>query len=185
MKLLIYLSYFFFISEFVLMLLKRSKKALVTKRNDKGSLLIMWVNVPISLTAGFYIEGYGVSGFSNDIVYCAGLVIFLFGLVLRWCAIFQLKKAFTVDVAISKDQALKTEGLYKKIRHPSYTGFLLILVGLSIAMCNIISFLFITVLNFITISYRILVEERVLTEEFGDDYIKYKSTTKKIIPGIY
>ena len=181
MKLLIYLSYFFFISEFVLMLLKRSKKTAVTRRNDKGSLLIIWISVPVTLTAGFYIEGFGIWGFSNDIVYYSGLLIFLIGLILRWCAIFQLKNAFTVDVAISKDQAIKTDGLYKKIRHPSYSGLLLMLVGLSIAMNDVISFFVISVTNFITISYRIIVEERVLTDEFGDSYKKYKSITKKII----
>jgi protein-S-isoprenylcysteine O-methyltransferase Ste14 len=185
MKLLIYLSYFFFISEFVLMLLKRSKKTTVTRRNDKGSLLIIWVSIPVTLTAGFYIEGFGLWSFSNNIVYYSGLLIFLFGLILRWCAIIQLKNAFTVDVAISKDQAIKTDGLYKKIRHPSYAGLLLMLVGLSIAMNDVISFFVISFTNFITISYRILVEERVLTDEFGDSYQKYKSATKKIIPGIY
>lgn len=185
MKLLIYLSYFFFISEFVLMLLKRSQKTTVTRRNDKGSLLIIWISVPVTLTAGFYIEGFGIWSFSNNIVYYTGLLIFLIGLILRGFAIFQLKKAFTVDVAISKDQVIKTDGLYKKIRHPSYSGLLLILVGLSIAMNDVISFFVISITNFITISYRIFVEERVLTDEFGDSYIKYKSTTKKIIPGIY
>ena len=185
MQILIYLAYFFFASEFVLMLLKRSKKTTVTKRNDKGSLIIIWISIPVTLTAGFYIEGYGISGFTNDIVYFSGLLIFLFGLILRWAAIFQLKKAFTVDVAISKDQTVKSDGLYKIIRHPSYAGLLLMLTGLSIAMNNIISFLLISIINFITVSYRIIVEERILTEAFGDDYKKYKSATKKLIPGVY
>jgi protein-S-isoprenylcysteine O-methyltransferase Ste14 len=185
MKLLIYISYFFFISEFVLMLLKRSKKTSAAKQNDKGSLLSLWFSIMITLTAGFYITFYGLWSFSNNIIYYSGLIIFLFGLILRWCAILQLKKAFTVDVAINKDHILKTDGLYKKIRHPSYLGLLLILVGLSVAMNNVISFFIISIINFIVINYRIYIEEKVLIEEFGDFYEKYKAKTKKLIPGIF
>jgi protein-S-isoprenylcysteine O-methyltransferase Ste14 len=185
MELLIYLSYFFFLSEFVLMLIKRSKINSVSKRNDKGSLLILWFSIIISITAGFYFEGYGIWGFSNIIIYYTGVIIFLAGLILRWGAIFQLKKAFTVDVAINKYHPLKTDGLYKKIRHPSYSGLFMILCGLSVAMNNIISLLVISISIFISVSYRILIEEKLLTDEFGQEYEAYKSKTKKIIPGIY
>jgi|WetSurMetagenome_2_1015567.scaffolds.fasta_scaffold47423_1 protein-S-isoprenylcysteine O-methyltransferase Ste14 len=185
MELLIYLSYFFAISEIVLLISKRSKEKSASKRNDKGSLLILWFSIIISITAGFYFEGYGILGFTNKIIFYSGVLIFLTGLILRWGAIFQLKKAFTVDVSINKYHTLKTDGLYKKIRHPSYSGLLLILTGLSIAMNNIISFLIISISIFISISYRILIEEKLLTDEFGEKYKTYKSKTKKIIPGIY
>jgi protein-S-isoprenylcysteine O-methyltransferase Ste14 len=185
MKLTIYLSYFFFISEFVLMMVKRSDKKSTSKRKDKGSLLILWFSIIVSLTAGFYFEGFGIWGFSNIYIYYAGILLFLAGLILRWGAIFQLKKEFTVDVAINKDHSLKTGGLYKKIRHPSYSGLFFILAGLSFSMNNFISIIIISVSIFISISYRIQIEEKLLTDEFGEEYESYKSKTKKIIPGIY
>ena len=185
MKYLIYLSYFFFISELVLLILKRAKKTPAIRQNDKGSLLILWCTIIITLTAGFYIANYGIWDFSNIIILYSGLIIFLSGIILRWCAIFQLKKAFTVNVAVNQEQTLKTDGLYKKIRHPSYLGLLLILAGLSIAMNNVISFLIISPPIFFAVNYRIYVEENVLTDEFGESYMEYKAKTKKLIPGLY
>ena len=185
MKLIIYLSYFFFLSEFVLMLLKRSKKASVSKRSDKGSLLILWFSIIISLTAGFYISNYSLGSFANMIAYYPGLLIFLAGMILRWSAILQLKKAFTVDVSVNKEHLLKTDGLYKKIRHPSYLGLILILTGLSVAMNNLISILIIIISIFAAVSYRINIEEKLLAEEFGDSYERYRADTRKIIPGIF
>ena len=167
------------------MILKRSKKSSVAKQDDKGSLLILWLSIIITLTIGFYIASISYLSFPNDIVKYSGLLIFLIGIILRWTAIFQLKKAFTVDVAITKDHALKTDGLYKIIRHPSYLGLYLILFGLSLAMTNIISFLIISIIMFMTINYRIYVEEKILTEQFGESYINYKDITKKLIPWIY
>lgn len=185
MKLIIYLSYLFFVSELALLILKRSKKPSAIRRNDKGSLLILWCTIIITLTAGFYIANYGSWGFSNNTILYFGIIIFLSGVILRWCAIFQLKKAFTVNVAINKEHTLKTNGLYTKIRHPSYSGLLLVLAGLSVSMSNIISFLVISISIFAAINYRIYVEEKVLTEEFGHSYIEYKAKTKKIIPGLF
>ncbi len=61
----------------------------------------------------------------------------------------------------------------------------MILSGLSIAMSNLVSIVVITLPFFIAISYRIKVEEKLLTDRFGDVYEKYKSGTKKIIPYLY
>jgi protein-S-isoprenylcysteine O-methyltransferase Ste14 len=33
--------------------------------------------------------------------------------------------------------------------------------------------------------YRIHVEEMALTEAFGDDYVDYCRTTRRLVPGIY
>jgi protein-S-isoprenylcysteine O-methyltransferase Ste14 len=38
---------------------------------------------------------------------------------------------------------------------------------------------------FLVIIYRIKVEENLLVETFGEEYIKYSGSTKKIIPFVY
>jgi len=100
-------------------------------------------------------------------------------------SIFQLKKAFTVDVAIGTEQKLKTDGMYKIIRHPSYLGLLLIMIGFSISMNSLISVLLVTIPMFLAINFRIIVEEKLLTEGFGDVYNNYKTKTKRLIPWVY
>jgi protein-S-isoprenylcysteine O-methyltransferase Ste14 len=91
----------------------------------------------------------------------------------------------TVDVAITDTAKLKQDGLYKRIRHPSYLGLLLIITGFSITMNSFYSFLVFILPVVFAIIYRISVEEKVLINEFGHDYSEYASKTKKLIPGIF
>ena len=44
-----------------------------------------------------------------------------------------LEKEFTVDVSIARNHHLKKDGLYSCVRHPSYLGLVLIVLGISIA----------------------------------------------------
>ena len=184
-KIVIYFSALFFLSELVLMIVKRSKKKGTEIKNDNKSLLLFWITIPVSLSLGFYAANYHQWGTLQYSVAVLGLGIFVIGVVLRWVSIIQLKKEFTVDVAILKDHQLKTNGLYKKIRHPSYLGLLLICFGLSIAMNSIISLLVITIPIFLALAYRIKTEENILMKVFGESYKDYKKTTYRMIPGVY
>ena len=114
-----------------------------------------------------------------------GLVIVIIGIFIRWATILQLNKAFTVDVAISVDHKLKTDGLYSLVRHPSYSGMLLNYLGLSIAMNSWYSILVLNIPIILVLQYRIYIEEKLLTESFGEEYLNYKKRTKRIIPFIY
>jgi protein-S-isoprenylcysteine O-methyltransferase Ste14 len=184
-RILIALSYLFVSSELILTIVKRSRQKSVKKKNDGGSLIIIWVIITISIFAGFNLAKYKQWSIINYLVYGTGILIFIIGMIIRWASIFQLKKAFTVDVAINKDHDLKTDGLYRFVRHPSYLGVMLIVSGLSVGMNTLWSFLVITLPVFIAILYRIKVEETVLSEEFGKKYQDYCAGTKKILPYIY
>ncbi len=181
----VYSSYLFFLSEFLLMLVKRSKNTEIKIKYDRKSLLLFWITIPVVITLGFYIANTQEWNSMNQIIAIIGIGIFLIGIVLRWISIIQLKKGFTVDIAIGKHHTLKTDGLYKKIRHPSYAGLLLICIGLAISMNSIKSLIVINVPIFLAIAYRIKTEEEVLTKAFGNAYTAYKQKTHKIIPGIY
>jgi protein-S-isoprenylcysteine O-methyltransferase Ste14 len=180
MNTLIWLSFGFAASEFILMLIKRSKKVTSRARNDKGSLILLWGMITIGFTAGFILAGP-----LNQFWLGFGTGLLVIGIIIRWVAILQLGKAFTVDVAITDTARLKTDGIYERIRHPSYLGILMIVTGFSSAMNSIYSFLVLLVPVSIAILYRISVEEKVLIGEFGSNYIEYKKETKKIIPWIY
>jgi protein-S-isoprenylcysteine O-methyltransferase Ste14 len=164
---------------------KRSKKKTVKRKRDKGSLIALYVVFTISMTAGFFFADFRFQSPLNYFITALGFLLYLFGLMIRWISITQLKKAFTVDVAINKEHELKTNGLYKIVRHPSYLGLFLIFTGLAVSMNSILSILVISLPVFLVILYRIYVEETVLSEEFGDKYRDYKKTTRKIIPFVY
>jgi protein-S-isoprenylcysteine O-methyltransferase Ste14 len=184
-RILIYLSYLFVGSELILTFTKRSKLKSVKKKGDRGSLVIIWIIITISIFAGFYLANFRPWSGINYAIYSIGIAVFLSGLFIRWATIIQLKKAFTVDVAINQEHALKTDGIFKMVRHPSYLGVVMIVSGLAIGMNSFYSILVIAIPVFLAILYRIRVEEAVLLEEFGEDYRKYMKTTRKIIPYLY
>lgn len=167
------------------MIEKRSKKKGLKTTNDKKSLIIFWVTLPLSITIGFYNANYQVWDSLNQRLAYIGLGIFLLGILIRWISILQLKKEFTVDVAISDGHKLKTDGFYKVLRHPSYLGLLLTCFGLSLAMNSILSLLIISIPLLLAILYRIKVEENILIAEFGKSYEDYMQKTYKIILKLY
>jgi protein-S-isoprenylcysteine O-methyltransferase Ste14 len=180
MNRIILISYLFGLSELILMIVKRSKIGKATTRHDKGSLILLWVCITSGITGGFFLAGpvnQFWAGFGTVFLFC--------GVLIRWIAILQLGKAFTVDVAITEAAKLKTDGIYERVRHPSYLGILMIVAGFSAWMNSIWSFMILFIPVFLAIIYRIKVEEELLVNEFGSSYINYMASTKKLIPRIY
>jgi protein-S-isoprenylcysteine O-methyltransferase Ste14 len=156
-------------------------------RKDKSSLRILWITIVVSIGAGINATGWRTGHLPNEgfIVSYSGIVLIVIGLVIRWTAILSLRHQFTVDVTIRKDHTLITGGIYRQIRHPSYTGSLISFFGLGIAFSDYISVLLIFIPICAAFLYRIHIEEEALSAAFGNDYIEYCSRTKKLIPGIF
>jgi len=176
----------FGISEASLLLTRRSKNQAVKTRSDKNSLSILWVSMIGSLTLGGALSGYGryISPY-HDLFFYVGLALVAMGFLIRWASIIQLGKFFTVDVAITSSHFLKTDGLYKVVRHPSYLGLMLIISGIALFQDKLLPLIVIVIPVFLALNYRIKVEEKVLTEAFGDQYIAYKRKAARLIPGLY
>ena len=174
------MSFAFALSEFLLMIIKRSDSTTSKTRKDSGSMIFLWLMITVGFTCGFILSK-PVNNFWTGF----GIPLIIAGLIVRWVAILQLGNSFTVDVAITYAAGLKTDGIYKRIRHPSYSGILMIIVGFSAIMSSLNSFLVLVIPVFTAIIYRISIEEKVLMNEFGESYLKYSSKTKKLIPLIY
>ena len=78
-----------------------------------------------------------------------------------------------------------TTGIYKKIRHPSYTGLLMYYFGLGIVMQNWICIVILSVIPMGVVFFRIKKEEAVLTSHFGTAYKTYMRQSYKLFPLIY
>jgi protein-S-isoprenylcysteine O-methyltransferase Ste14 len=113
------------------------------------------------------------------------LLVLIFGLALRWAAVLSLGKSFSSNVAIHATQRVHKTGLYRWMRHPSYTGLLLCILALGLHTRNWISLLVIFVAPAVALLYRIHVEEIALLDHFGQEYIDYSRQTSRLIPGIY
>jgi protein-S-isoprenylcysteine O-methyltransferase Ste14 len=184
-KISIFFSLLYLVSELTLLLTKHSLKKLTVKQKDRGSMIFIWITVCAGLTIGFNMARYNEWYISDYIIASIGLLMIVAGFIIRWSAIFQLKKAFTVDVAINNTHELKTDGLYRIVRHPSYLGIMMIMTGEAVSMDSLRSFIVVVLPIAISIFYRIYVEEKLLKEEFGETYRSYMRNTKRIIPYIY
>jgi len=174
-----------FVSEIILNRLLRSKKT--DKQNvDKGSVYFIWIIIIISIPTAIYISNkYFYPILRNSSIEYFGLSLIFLGIILRLIIIKSLGNFFTVNVTIKSNHILKKDGFYKYLRHPSYASSILSFIGFGISLNNLFSLVLILTLIFITFVIRIKVEEKVLIEHFGSEYLDYIKTTKKIIPFIY
>ena len=143
MHVLMYLWLVFTLSEAGLLLSRRAKKESAKKDGDKRSLLLLWITIPTCLTLGSFIAEYNNWQF-NFSTTTAGIVVAVIGFIIRWAAIVQLGKMFTVDVSISNAHILKTKGFYSVVRHPSYLGLIIIIAGIALCLNNILSLIIMT-----------------------------------------
>jgi Zn-dependent M28 family amino/carboxypeptidase len=104
---------------------------------------------------------------SSEAISYTGLALIVTGMVIRFLAIRALGKFFTVDLTFQKEQSLIKEGLYKHIRHPAYAGSLLSFLGLGLALNNWLSTLIVFIPVFLSMLYRIRLEEKMLLEKTG------------------
>jgi len=173
------------LSEIFLNRLNRSNKS-DSREMDKSSLLIIWVSIIVSISFGVLAVYYLPVPISNTVIIgYLGLVLIIGGMVVRFIAIRTLGRFFTVNLALHNNHSLIKTGLYKYIRHPSYTGSLLSFLGLGFSLNNWSSVVIISIPVLFSFIYRINVEEKMLLQLFGEEYKQYKKYTKKLIPFLY
>ncbi len=114
-----------------------------------------------------------------------GLVFLWCGVALRLWSFHTLGRYFTLTVRTSSDQPVIANGPYGVLRHPSYSGILLAVIGIGLLIGNWLSVLFLTAGFAIGLVYRITVEERALLLDLGDRYREYAATRKRLIPFVW
>jgi protein-S-isoprenylcysteine O-methyltransferase Ste14 len=76
-------------------------------------------------------------------------------------------------------------GPYRWLRHPAYTGLWLALLAAGLAMGDFLAWLCLTLPSFWGLSTRIRIEERMLQQQFLNDYQAYCKTRWRLLPGLY
>jgi protein-S-isoprenylcysteine O-methyltransferase Ste14 len=154
---------------------------------DRGSLIVLLAVIFSSVWAAL---DYGNTHPHNLFAGAhwlrpAAVALLAFGLVVRWTAVLTLGAAFSTNVAIHANHSLRTTGLYRWVRHPSYLGMLIIFTAVGLYERNWISLAILLVFPTAALLYRIHVEEKALNEAFGPQYADYSRVTRRLIPGIY
>ncbi|MCW3107118.1 MAG: isoprenylcysteine carboxylmethyltransferase family protein [Segetibacter sp.] len=163
-----------------------AKETTENKSNDKYSVVLIIVMSVLSTIIPIVDWAYfSDPNASNTAVTVAGFIIMWFGVVLRNYSIKILGKHFTPTIQLQNDHTLITSGPYSIIRHPSYLGALLAIVGIAIFLNSSIGAISAVIAMMIAYTIRINAEEKVLKSLFGNVYSEYQKRTKKLIPFLW
>jgi len=174
------------VTEVLVLLVTRTRRG-DGEISDRGSLIVLWVVIFCSLWAGGWAGAVCTfAAFpSSHWIRPVALGVLALGLVIRWSAIYTLGRSFSANVAIHSTQTLNRSGLFRYMRHPSYTGMVVIFIAMGLRTRNWLGLAFSVVPPVLALLYRIHVEEAALTGAFGEQYTEYSRTTKRLIPGVY
>jgi len=157
------------------------------EREDRGNRWIIAAVVAIGLLDGYlpaYTDRIGFLTIGGEAVRWPGVFLYAAGGVLRLWPVFVLGNRFSGLVAIQPEHRLVTGGIYSVIRHPSYLGLIVNVLGWGLAFRSIVG-IALAALVIPPLIARIRAEERLLSSQFGAEYDAYRARTSRLIPGLY
>lgn len=172
-----------FLSEITRSFTKRAKGP--AEGRDRGSyvvlLVLLYVGIALDFSLCFRLPR---AAFVRDrvAIFYAGVALIWIGMIFRWYAVRTLGKFFTFSVAIQSGQTVVQAGPYRYIRHPSYTGALITLLGVGLGLGNWAGLLALMIFTGVAYGYRIYVEELALVGALGQPYEEYRQRTARLIP---
>jgi protein-S-isoprenylcysteine O-methyltransferase Ste14 len=158
------------------------------QKQDRGSMVVLLVGLYAGVLLNFALPGLfpgATITWNRPVLFFIGLTLIVLGIILRQYAIRVLGRYFTREVATRADQTVVQNGPYRFIRHPAYSGTLLTMLGIGLAMTNWASLVAILVCSFGGFFYRVLVEERALRSSLGQPYVEYMRHTKRFVPFVF
>jgi protein-S-isoprenylcysteine O-methyltransferase len=173
------------LSEMGLALFKRSKAG--ANSRDRNSLSLIWAVNLAAIALGVWLAFHARAWRLPEWLPARGIggVVFVAGMILRWYSIIYLGRFFTVNVAIADDHQVIQTGPYRWVRHPSYLGAMLMVLGFGLCIGNLATLLAILAPCVGAMLWRIQIEELALQDALGEPYHAYKRRTWRLIPLVY
>ena len=137
---------------------------------------LVWVVAPV----------FGFADYSlRPVPFAAGVVCLVVGLWLFARSHADLGTNWSVTLEVREKHQLVTQGVYRTLRHPMYSAFLLYSTGQALVVPNWIAGPSYGVAMALLFAFRFGPEERMMLEAFGKDYEAYVGRTKRLVPGIW
>jgi len=115
----------------------------------------------------------------------AGLTCLAIGLWLFYRSHADLGTNWSITLELRDEHRLITRGVYRTIRHPMYTALLLYSVGQALVIPNwVAGFANVTAFA-VLLALRLGAEEKMMAQQFGDEYAAYSARTKRLVPGVW
>jgi len=157
------------------------------RKVDKGSLALLLT----CTVAGLAVLGLAPNVFPGaavrpaSVAFGIGIAVYLAGFAMRRWSEMTLGRYFTFSVMTSPDQPVVTTGPYRIVRHPGYTGVVLVVIGAGIVSGNWVGLVGWTILIVLPLLYRIRIEETALVAALGDSYRSYAAHHKRLVPLVW
>jgi protein-S-isoprenylcysteine O-methyltransferase Ste14 len=152
---------------------------------DRATRVLIAVTIGVAVALAAVAASRATESQIGGAYRAAGVIVMWLGLALRVWAVAALGRAFRTTVEVDPGQAVVAVGPYRRVRHPSYSGLLLIVIGCGLASGNWLALAVCAVLPLAALVRRIHVEEAELVRVLGDRYRAYQAQTKRLIPGIW
>jgi protein-S-isoprenylcysteine O-methyltransferase Ste14 len=154
---------------------------------DSGSLRVMTTAISLAMVIAFplaFVERLSFPVATHRLSFAAGIVLVVLGSLLRRYCWKTLGEYFTGDVQVRSGQPVIRTGPYRLVRHPSYTGGILMNAGVGLALCSWLTVALLTATAIGTYAYRVTIEERALLDTLGEPYRAYMRVSKRFVPYI-
>jgi protein-S-isoprenylcysteine O-methyltransferase Ste14 len=166
----------------------RNRGKVPAKREERGDRSF-WLILPSFLVIffGAPLEFLYTPGLlpRASVMQIAGLALILAALVLRIWARRIIRGMYTGHVQILTGHRLVQEGPYRYIRHPGYAGFMLMGLGIAMGYSSLIGLGAVPLLLYPGLVYRMRVEEKMLEQQFGEEYRHYANNTGRCFPRLW
>jgi protein-S-isoprenylcysteine O-methyltransferase Ste14 len=120
---------------------------------------------------------------SNSFFLAMGLLLTIAGLCLMLLAAKSYDLLAFFGFGAETKMPLQVNGLHRYMRHPLYSGTLLLCIGICMALPQLKNW-YVLILMVVYLLIGIWLEEKKLIRHFGDAYVQYKKSVKRLIPGV-
>ena len=117
----------------------------------------------------------------SDGTYRTGALLLALGLAFSVWARVYLGRNWSATVTVKEDHELIRSGPYSLVRHPIYTGLLLGFIGTAIVRGEWRGVLAVLIV-FVALWRKLRLEERWMSETFGEEYRRYREHSAALIP---
>ena len=167
---------------------KNRRQSMRPSADDRSTI---WVNTVLG-SVGF-VSSLGLMPWARTVpslrlgswIAWGGLVVAAGGIALRRWSLDTLGRFHTGTLQVQADQEVVERGPYRLLRHPSYLGGDIALLGVGVTTGSWLTAL-LMVLPFVAAHlWRIPIEERMMERAFGDRWRTYSRRTRRMIPYLW
>jgi len=115
----------------------------------------------------------------------AGAACLAAGLWLFFRSHADLGANWSLTLELREQHRLVTHGVYRAIRHPMYSALALYAVGQALVIPNWVAGFSNVTAFAVLLALRLGAEEKMMAEQFGDEYAAYSARTKRLVPGVW